>query len=468
MAGARSAMAEANTIPGAPASVVGLAALYEDADFKAFFEQVGRARRGLPEWDQLAHVRAFAAAAERGRELMARYPGSQERRALAHLLWLLLPARFRQRPHLPLPDEVARRAEDGFALIPGDMPRVAAPYVAFLADPELLTRALAPRAQGPLVLVPRSQARALHPKAPAALVQVVRVEEGLVQGHAPGDPTEVARPTSVDTVATWLLSAGPDARGLDLRSEDDRALLLTWAQLLRERFVDGRSAFAWLQDGNAPAAARARVVDVCIDAAVSAVGTHTLDPFACRIALASHDHDGGWPEEASRCLRAVQLDDGPLVREVMARAPAAGFAAELLWADAILGAPGFAGGRLSAVAAGRAFARLATSVLAPLGVLPLSGLRDGQGSVVLQRLVEEAPGEVVLRAPRVVSFGASVDDEPLLDAWRAGRALLLPDPKGGPRHDLAAMPAWLSLFLEGIDEGFTSRPPQPAEHGSTP
>lgn len=468
MAGVRSELAEAITIPGAPASVVGLAALYDDPDFKGFFEQVGGARRSVPEWDQLAQVRAFAAAAERGGELLARYPGAQERRALAHLLWLLLPARFRQRPHLPLPDEVARRAADGFALIPGDVPRVAAPYVAFLADPELVTRALAPRAGGPLVLVPRSQARALHPKAPAALVQVARVEGGLVQAHAPGDPADAARPTSIDTVATWLLAAGPDARGLDLRSEDDRALLLTWAQLLRERFIDGRSAFAWLQDGNAPVAERRRVVDACVDAAVSAVGTHTLDPSACRFSLAGQKGDGGWPEEAARCLRAVQLPDGPLVREVMARAPSAGVGAELLWADAILAAPGFAGGRLSAVAAGRAFARLATSVLAPLGVLPLSGLRDGQGSVVLQRLVEEAPGEVVLRAPRVVSFGATVKDEPLLDAWQEGRALLLPDPRGGPRHDLAAMPAWLSLFLEGIDEGFTSRPPQAAALGSTP
>lgn len=468
MASARSEQVEAITIPGAPASALGLASLYDDAAFKALFAAVQDARRSLPAWDNLAHVEAFATTAARAAELMSRYTAPQQRRALAHLLWQLLPVSSRARAHLPLPDDIARRADDGFGLVPGDMPRVASSWVSFLADPELLPKALA---RGPWVLVPRSQARAPHPRAPAALLQVERLEAGLVHGHGVDGNDGPARPTPLDVVAAWLLSAGPDARGLDLRSEDDRALLLTWAHLLRERGVDGRTAFAWLQDGNAPPAVKERVVDACLDAALTAVGTYTLDPVGCRFSLRAHERDGGWPEKAAACLRAVQLPDGPLVRDVVPRTAAsrepAPFAAELLWADALL-APGFAAGRLSAVAAGRAFARLATSVLAPLGVLPLSGLKDGQGGVVLQRFVEVAPGEVLLQAPTLVSFGATVTREPLHEAWRAGRGLFLPDPRGGPRHDLAAMPAWLTLFLEGIDEGVASLLPQLSESGDLP
>ncbi|OGQ20773.1 MAG: hypothetical protein A2138_07715 [Deltaproteobacteria bacterium RBG_16_71_12] len=464
-AAAPSESADASTIPAAPASMVGLAALYDDPAFKVLYARVHDARQALPDWDNLAHVTAFAGAAELVGELLIRPRGAQERRALAHLLWQLLPTAMRARSFLPLPDDLGRRAEDGFALVPGDVPRVAASWVAFLGDPELLPKALAHQ---PLVLVPRSQAKALHQKAPAVLVQAERLEGDLLHARALGAAAEPVRPTSLESVAGWLLSAGPDARGLDLRSEDDRALLLVWAQLLRERHVDGRSAFAWLQDGNAPASVKARVVDACLDAAVAAVGTFTLDPQACRFSLSSREGEGGWAEQAAAALRTVALPDGPLVREVLPRARQRGSVAELVWADALLVETGYAAGRLSALGAARAFARLATSVLAPLGVLPLSGLRDGRGAVLLQRFVEEAPGEPRLAAPRLVSFGEAVKNEPLADAWRDGRGLMLPDPKAGPRHELAAMPAWLALFLEGIDDGYRSRPPQPAAREATP
>ncbi|MBI1945325.1 MAG: hypothetical protein HYS27_06500 [Deltaproteobacteria bacterium] len=466
--GARSDAADA-TIPGSPASAIGLAALYDDADFTALVARVDDAKRALPDWDQLAHVLAFASAAEHASELLARFRGAPERRALAHLLWQLLPSPMRGRAFVPLPDEISRRAEDGFALVPGDVPRVAASWVAFLGDVELVPRAL--RA-GSLVLVPRSQGRAPHPKAPAALVAVERLEGGLVHARALDDGEEPVRPTALDIVTAWVLSAGPDARGLDLRSADDRALLLTWAQRLREQSVDGRSAFAWLQDGNAPAAVKVRVVDAALTAAVEAVGTFTLDPVACRFSLTAVDDAvdgaGGWQARAAARLREVMLSDGPLVRELVARAVASTPTAELLWADAVLPESGFAAGRLTALGASRAFARLATSVLAPLGVLPLSGFKDGAGAVLVQRLVEDGSGAPSLAPPRLISFGASVINEPLVDAWRAGRGVFLPDPKGGPRHDLAAMPAWLALFLEGIDEGYRSRPPHAAAEESTP
>ncbi len=461
----RGDLAGATTIPGAPASLLAGAALHDDHEFQAWCAHVRDARARLPDWDNLAHVEAFAHAAEQAAPLLERYRDAAERRALAHQLWQLLPAPLRERPFRALPEDLARRAVDGFALMPGDVPRVAAPWVGFLGDPELMPRALAP---GSVVLVPKSQAKAPNARAPAALVQVERVESAMVHARALDDADPVVRPTAHDTVAAWLLSAGPDARGLDLYRADDRALLLTWASLVRDQVVDGRSAFAWLQDGNAPAAIKARVVDACVDAAVAAVAERTLDPFACRFVLRAHDGDGGWPERAAARLRAVTLPEGPLVREVMTRASPSGFAAELVWADAVVTSTGFAAGRLSALGAGRAFARLATTMLAPLGVLPLSGLRDGQGAVVLQRFVESAPGQVTLAPPRLVSFGATVRHEPLADAWRAGRGVMLPDPRSGPRHDLAAMPAWLALFFEGLDEGYRSRPPQPADPVGAP
>ncbi|MCC7073523.1 MAG: hypothetical protein IT383_19595 [Deltaproteobacteria bacterium] len=463
--GRRIEVSGATTIPGASASAVGLAALHDDEAFHALCARVRDARATLPDWDNLAHVEAFAAAVEDAAPLFERFPAAPERRVLAQLLWQLLPAPQRARAFRPLPEEIARRAGDGFALMPGDVPRVAASWVSFLGDPELVARALA---QAPTVLVPKSQAKPPHPRAPAALVQVERLEGATVHARAQDGGDEGVRPTALDTVTSWLLCAGPDARGLDLRSADDRALLLTWASLVRDAGVDGRSAFAWLQDGNAPPAIKARVVDACLDAAVTAVSSCALDPLACRFVLRAHEGDGAWPEQAAARLRAVLVPDGPLVREVAPRAPSTGSATELVWADAILTSTGFAAGRLSALGAGRAFARLATTMLAPLGVLPLSGLRDGQGAVVLQRFVEDAAGQVTLAPPRLVSFGATVTNEPLADAWCAGRGLNLPDPRSGPRHELGAMAAWLSLFFEGLDEGYRSRPPQPADPVGAP
>lgn len=468
--GVRIEATDATTIPGAPASAVGLAALHDDGAFTALCARVRDACAAVPDWDNLAHVEAFADAAEQSAPLLERYREAPERRALAHLLWRLLPAPMRARPFRPLPDELARRADDGFALMPGDLPRVAAPWVHFLGDPELLTRALA---QAPVVLVPKSQAKPPHARALAALVQVERVDGATVHARPLADGVDEVRPTALESVTAWLLAAGPDARGLDLRSDDDRALVLTWASLVRDHVIDGRSAFAWLQDGNAPVAIKSRVVDACLDAAVTAVAHFTLDPLASRFVLGAQEGDGGWTEKAAARLRAVLLPDGPLVREVNARevnarAPAAPSTVELVWADAIVTSTGFAAGRLSALSAGRAFARLATTMLAPLGVLPLSGLRDGQGAVVLQRFIEGAGARVTLAPPSLVSFGATARREPLADAWAAGRGLMIPDPRSGPRHDLGAMAAWLALFFEGLDEGYRSRPPQPADPVGAP
>ncbi len=494
----------ADTVPGAPAL---MAALDDDDRFRRLVALAEEARAFLAPraWDKLAHVERFAQAAAAANELVPSYPAPAQRRRLAHLLYPLLPAPARTRAFGPLPDDVAARGP-AFAIEGGDVPKVAPSYSAFLADPAALSRIVRP---GAVLLAPRSvcpgAARGAcvtlvvdvaPPKRPsrvparasAAPQLAVDDEPGAVfdvdgvatvRGHielAPrgddaargridvrlgpdgkpllgvdGTPQPITAP--LDTLAGWLFSAGPDARGLDLRSEDDRALLLTWARALRSLEVRGRSAFAWLEDNGTPPDVRVDVVGAAVRAAVDAVARHALDPVACRITLRPDDGDGAWQARA-----AAALDETDMFRDVVTRASGpvvsasappedtGGTVRDIVWADAVL-PPGFAAGRLSAVAAGRAFARLATSMLAPLGVLPLSGLKDGSGFVVLQRLVPDGDG---LRIERSLAFPAGGELRALDDAWQDGLGLALPDPKGAPRHDISAMPAWLAFFLEGL------------------
>jgi hypothetical protein len=468
----------ADTIPGTPfvdstpPRPDPLRALYADDAFRALYDFVHGAPP--PDWDNLAHIERFARAArfvlagtplsaprgsappEEAAPLLARAALPQQRRAVAHLLWLLLPPPQRARAHLPLPDDIARRADDDFALQEGDAPRVAPSLTSFLGRDDLLARLLRPGAR---VLAPRHACPgAAHG---ACFVGVIdEVKDGVAKLHVERDGVDVdvrfgvdgkpllsvdgrAQPIKLpfDELAGWLLAAGPDARGLDLRDADDRALLLVWAHLLRQRALAGRSVFAWLESAgkDTSRALRIAIVDQAIRAAVEAVGTFSLDPLCTRFSL--NTADGAWVQEASAWLEDCGCG-----------AALAGVRHEILWADLFL-EPGFSGGRLSAVTAGCAFARLATSVLAPLGVLPLSGLKDGSGAVVLQRILpDDDDGNPALAPARLIDFAGGAQDVPLVDAWRSGRGQALPEPKGNPRHDVQQMPAWFSFFLEAIGE----------------
>jgi hypothetical protein len=485
------ARAMADTIPSAPAPLTSAARLDEDAAWRDLLAAVNERAAALAanSWDNLAHVEAFARAAVLAREVGARFTDPFDRRAMAHALWPLLPPPARSRPFLPLPRAVAARAP-AFPIVPGDVPRIAPAWSAFLgsagpsaaaakdplervchagAGPLLVPRSLCPaaaRGTATAVILESAAdgARGARAYVPASMWTGREGERYDVRTGADGKAllTVEGREQPIEVTASvlgaWLFSAGPDARGLDLRSPDDRALLLTWAHLLRGRLVDGREAFAWLEEPDVPPATRALVVTACVEAAVEAVASHTVDPNACRIVLRPHEADGGWPQRA-----AALLDDAALFRDVSPRRRApgdAGFARDIVWLDALL-PTGFVAGRLSPVAAGRAFARLATSVLAPLGVFPLSGMKDGSGGVLLQRLLppsDERPageagdgqGALAVDVPTYVDFGARPAACSLWQAWREGRALALPDPRGAPRHDVEQMPAWLSLFLEGV------------------
>lgn len=456
-----------DTIPGAPAAV----AFEDDEGWQALRAQTAEDATRLAgrAWDNLAHVEAFARAARDARAVLDRHPDDAHRRAVAHALWPLLPPPARGHAFQALPDDVARRAPD-FPLRPGDVPKIAASHSAFLATPGIEAQ-LFQSGAGPFI-VPRGVCPA-GATGPTTAVVIDGTARGGLKCHVPasqwtgveGERYDVrtggdGRPllnvegraehvvVPPEVLGAYLFSAGPDARGLDLRSHNDRALLLVWCSLLRSRRLDDKSVFAWLEDESAAPAARTRAVTAAVDAAIEAVAAFAMDPLVCRITLRPHDRDGGWPQRA-----AALLDETGLVRDVLPRQAPEGFARDMVWLDGVLG-PGYAAGRLSRAAAGRAFARLATSVLAPLGVLPLSGLKDGSGAVVLHRLLprldETGSIAVTFDGPRVVDFGAGLLGVPLCEAWAKGRGTALPEPRGAPRHDVEQLPAWLAFFLEGV------------------
>lgn len=497
----------ADTLPGASAADL----VDDDDDFAVLVAHVAEAKAFLRTrgWDKLAHIERFAAGATLAARVLGRFDDDGTRRRVVSMLWPLLPVGTRTRVAHELPAAVDARAPD-FFLHPGDVPNIASVYCDFLAihsSPGDVERDLFTAGAGPL-LAPRAvcpgaargtctavtlEQRAIVPASslpPMVHDSVVPTWRCIITRAALGldavavgsandgwrvrvGPDGVAlravdgreQPITVgnDVLAAWLFSAGPDARGLDLRSEDDRALLLLWAHALRAVTIEGKSAFAWLEDAATPLPLRARVVDSAVTCAIDVVARFSVDAIACRITLRSTPGDGGWTQRA-----AAALDACALFHDVVARGAAATPARDIVWLDTFL-RPGLVGGRLTPLAAGRAFARLATSVLAPLGVLPLSGFKDGSGAVLLQRLVEETANDAShesasevqargarlgRRPPRLVSFDdTGAHDEPLFGpegAWAAGRGLALPDPKGAPRHDVLAMPAWLAFFLEGL------------------
>ena len=476
----------ADTTPGTP-----VLELSEEEELAALLSHIDDARLFLRnrDWDNLAHVQRFASCAALAARLLERHDEDSMRRRVLSMLWPLLPVSARMHACHELPALVDARAPH-FLIHDGDVPRIAPVYCAFLTPKspesrELIESLLTPGA-GPLLaprgvcpgaargtcttvtLKERGPSSSLLPQpkegaAPAWRCTIAPADVGLpdaallsVRIGPDGQPLRASdgreEPITVsdDVLEAWLFSAGPDARGLDLRSEDDRALLLCWAHALRDVVIDDKSAFTWLEDAHAPLTVRVRVVESAVACAIEVVARFALDALACRISLRATAEDGGWTKVA-----AAALDACALCHDVLARDDTGG--RDLVWLNAFL-RPGFAGGRLTPLAAGRSFARLATSVLAPLGVLPLSGCKDGSGAVLLQRLVEseqEESGVRVRRAPlRLVSFeDAGARDEPLLGkqgAWAAGRGLALPDPKGAPRHDVAAVAGWLVFFLAGL------------------
>ena len=435
------------------------------------------AHASVPGWDNLGYVRAFCRAAENARPLLTTTTNPLLRRLLAKALLRLVPPSLLPAPWstvttgpttvLHLHDAILCRADDHFALRAEDAPRIHPSWSAFLTRPGLIDGLLQPQRHEHL-LAPRS----LSPGAESAgSAVVVRVEglgsqkpesygapaaEGLLCRVLASDGSSSSRRLTtegkdagaalvkLEVLRSWLQNAGPGARALDLRKTDDRGLLVAFLQTLRTRRLDVLLA------KEMDPIARHDVVDAVVDAAADTVAQACLDPLACRFCLP----DEKWAREAGRLLMATGL-----VVEVWSRSPRGVLpgsgssppvppvGSQLVWLDAVADA-GFIGGAFSAVQQARAFARLAVSLLAPLGALPMVGVRDGNG-VVITAVGEDAEGRPWQRGPWWVEPahpGQPVT--PLLQAFSEGRGRHLPEPKGAFAHDVAALPQWLGHFLQ--------------------
>ncbi len=432
-------------------------------------------RASVPGWDKLGYVRAFCSAADKAKPLLATTTNPLLRRLVAKALLRLVPPALLPPPWstvssgpaavLHLDDAVFLRADDQFALRADDAPRIHPSWSAFLTHPGLSEGLLQPRRHEHL-LAPRS----LSPGAEiAGSAVLVRVEASRGQQAGPnGAPTPegvlcrvvssngssssrrltsegkdageaVVKP---EVLRAWLENAGPGARALDLRKTDDRALLVAFLHTLRVRRLDALLAKEMDPDR------RFDVVDAVVDAAADTVAQACLDPLACRFCLPDEE----WAREAARLLVATGLvvevwprtatgasTGGP--EPVGARANP-----QLVWLDSVADA-GLVGGSLSALGQARAFARLAVSLLAPLGALPMVGARDGNG-VVVTIIGEDVDGIAWQRGPWWVEPAHPLQPvTPLLQAWSEGRGRHLPEPRGAFAHDIKALPEWLGHFV---------------------
>jgi hypothetical protein len=298
------------------------------------------------------------------------------------------------------------------------------------------------------------------------LVRVIGESGGLLQLEIknPGGHTSRRRRTSDgkdagpaelkrEVLLSWLRHGGPGGRGLDLRRADDRCLLLTYQETLRERRLDVLLA---RHAGDDPER-RAAVIAAVIDAAVDAVAFAALDPLACRFVFPA---EATWAEPGITRLRSLGL--GMELMPLQATTPTR----DVVWLDGIVDA-GFVGGAMSDVAQARAFARLAVSVLSPLGVLPLVGARCGRG-VVLTILDDDQRG-ARQRGPLWVEPGAEPAIAPIQEAWARGHGRLLPAPSSDTAHDVASLPAFLEAFADAIADraaaATTTAAPEPDDAG---
>lgn len=181
----RNAMADAlSSVPADGATVSSVSPsiqrLHDDPDFKALYDfSIGRMQQMQNEnrgWDTFWQVQGFAQAAQfvlRGqalpgvpvtnaKPLFERFDGPQERRAMCHLLMLMMPESERtERPLLrggargaaqslfePFPNDIVVRADQNYPLQKGDIPNLSPVFTEHLRDPNLLDKIFKPGQRG--------------------------------------------------------------------------------------------------------------------------------------------------------------------------------------------------------------------------------------------------------------------------------------------------------------------------------
>jgi len=223
----------------------------------------------------------------------------------------------------------------------------------------------------------------------------------------------------VEHLATTMLDAGSGSRGLDFKSAEDRALALTFSEVLKEtRMTDSsgttKTLFDWMESASSSMSVhdRTRLVEGAAAAAFQSVMR-----FACHPGR-THFKLNVAPDEIAAVRAASKLPEGPARQEAVARFDWQARAYvelldtrlvqdcgerypskfgdplkhphELPWTTTFL-KQGFVGGSLDCVGLGDAFDKIATTFLAPMGFLTMDALAEGHGSMITRIL--QAPDE---------------------------------------------------------------------------
>ena len=437
--------------------------LYDDPRFKKLYELVtGRLRTLQNEnrgWDKLWQVRNFVEALNLvtggSTPLMDDLQGPQERRAVAHLLLLTMPEEWRtERPVYPdgsrgapqslfepFPDEVIARADNDFALRPGDLPKTAPIFTRHLTSPDFLERVFRPGQHGTFLASKKycpgaflQDRRDINPPGKSKKEQVghegdpifvkvddVVVKDGrkyakchvepqyktwldgggnIVRGEQVFAGTNVVLDTQgkpvlgpdgqpqpilipVDHMADYLLDPGRNTAGLDMSREDDRALALTYTHGLKTTYLTDsngitKSLFGWLQEADERTPRR----DLeRIKQEVRHVAWQTVARHAShprRTHFKLNLDGGGWQREAYDMLRNTGIMQDCGNRYEKDKSNTSGMH-EMAWTSAFLGR-GFVGGSLDCYGLARAYDRLSATFLAPLGIISKTDLAEGHGS----------------------------------------------------------------------------------------
>lgn len=497
-------------VPAPPATAVATASttaprierLYQDPAFgqlHAFATgKLAQAQAEQRGWDQLWHVRNFSAAldfvlkgtplpgtplpgapvaggavgatgatgatgVEAPAPLFERFPGVQERRALCHLLMLLMPEAERsERPLLrdgsrgppqglfePLPNAIVARADDHFALRPGDLPRVAPVFTAHLQRADLLDQIFRPGQGGTFLASKRfcpgaflQDRRDIYPAGGDKRQQAghegdplfVKIDDirmvdgqkfakvhiepqykqwmgdhgGSVQGHEvlgridhvldvegkpvlgpEGKPQDILVPLS--HLADYLLDPGQGtgARGLDLSSPDDRAIALCYTHELKQRYLTD-------------AQGTTRSLFAWLEEAGPHTARHDLDRIRQEV------RDAAWHAVAKHACHPrrthfkIELGGEAWQREAYDLLKSSGIMQDcgnryatdkdstrhqhqMAWTSHFL-ERGFVGGSLDCYGLADAFDKLQATFLAPLGILTTTDLAEGHGSEVVRIL----------------------------------------------------------------------------------
>ena len=466
--------------------------LYGDPQFKALYDfciaNVQHVEHDHLDWDKLGAARSFAAAVQfvmngtgidgapvdEAGSLLTRFGGVQERRALTHLLLLLMPPSDRtERPLLrdgargaaqdlfrPFPEAVVVRADDDFALKPGDLPNIAPIFTAhlsadlsskifqvgqrglFLASKQYCPGAfLQDRKDKNPPTLPKTQQSGHEGDPILVCIDDVVMQDGvkMAKVHVPEQHKawlwddgsvhngDVVLPrldtvTGVDGVSTgapimipvahlekYLLAEGDGSRGLNLDSAEDRALALTFADTLKSTWLtDGNgyahTLFDWLQtaDERTPPHDVDKIREQVREAAFQSVVRFTTHPRRTHFTLDVDPARNDWQKEALAILNGTGIvrDQGNYYEKDKSGSTA--HVHELAWTGEILRS-GFIGGSLDCLGSSDAYDKLSKTFLEPMGVVAMMGIAEGHGASLVRVLSQpDANGVVQAGVPMKV------------------------------------------------------------------